>query len=69
VLNIIKLTKTPLIYSVSRFIWGAWSFILGAKSTKAPPLRRDWTEQWQTIWWIGAVRGLKKRRSAAIDWC
>jgi len=29
-LDIIKLTKTPLIYSVSRFQFGgAWSFVLG----------------------------------------
>jgi len=32
-----KLTKTPLIYSVSRFnLEGAWSFVWGDKPTKAP---------------------------------
>jgi len=23
-------------------VWGAWSFVWGAKPTKAPPWRRDW---------------------------
>jgi len=41
-LEIIKLTKTPLIYSVSRFNLGAWNIVWGTKPTKVPPCRRDW---------------------------
>ena len=41
-LDIIKLTKTQLIYSVSRFNLGGLELCLwGAKPTKAPPWRRD----------------------------
>jgi len=40
-----NLTKSPPIYSVSYFNLGAWSFVWGAKPTKAPPTwRRDWGE-------------------------
>jgi len=35
-LDIIRLTKTPLIYSVSRLNLEGWSFVWGAKPTKAP---------------------------------
>jgi len=35
-LDITQLTKTLIIYSVSRFNLGAWSFVWGAKPTKAP---------------------------------
>jgi len=40
-LDIIKLNKTSLIYSVSRFTLGGWSFVWGGKPTKASPWRRD----------------------------
>ena len=43
-LDIIKLTKTPLIYSVSRFnLGGVRALFGGAKPTKAHPWRRDWS--------------------------
>jgi len=42
-LDIIKLTKTPLIYSVSRFNLGSWALFRGAKPTKAP--RGDGTDE------------------------
>jgi len=35
-LDILKLAKTPLIYSVSCFSLGDWSFVWGGKPTKAP---------------------------------
>jgi len=42
-LDIVKSTKTPLIYSASRFSLGGLGALFGgAKSTKAPPWRRDW---------------------------
>ena len=38
-LDIMKLTKIPLIYSVSRFnLGGLGAFFGGATSTKAPPV-------------------------------
>jgi len=39
-IDIIKLPKIPLIYSVSNSIWGGLEICLGAKPTKAPPWRR-----------------------------
>ena len=43
VLDITKLTKIPLVYSVSRFnLGGLGALFGGAKPTKAPPWRRDW---------------------------
>jgi len=41
-LDIIKLTKIPLIYSVSCFNFGGLELRLGSMPTKAPPWRRDW---------------------------
>jgi len=42
-LDIVKLTKTPLFYSVSRFILGELGALFGgAKPTKTPSWRRDW---------------------------
>jgi len=42
-LDIIKLTKIPLIYTVSRFNFGGLGGMFGeAKPTKATPWRRDW---------------------------
>jgi len=41
------LTKTKLIYSVSRFNLGAWSFVWGLSPPKPPlatGLRRLWTK-------------------------
>jgi len=43
----IKLTKTPLIYSVSRFNLGVWSFVRGLSPPKTPVatgLSRLWTK-------------------------
>jgi len=42
-LTFCKLTKTPLIYSISYSNLGSWSFVWGAKPTK-PPRRRDWVQ-------------------------
>jgi len=42
-LDIIKLTKTPLIYSASPFnLEGLGALFGGAKTTKPPPWRWDW---------------------------
>ena len=41
VLDIIKLTKIPLIYSVSLSIWGVLEICLGGLSPPKPPWRRD----------------------------
>jgi len=35
-LDILKIDKTPLIYSISYFNFGGWEPCLGAKRTKAP---------------------------------
>jgi len=43
-LDIIKLSKISLIYSVSRFNLGGLELCLGVKPTKAPPWRRDWCD-------------------------
>jgi len=49
-LDIIKLTKTPLIYSVSRFNLGEIGALFGGdKPTKAPPWRRDCPLPLQTL--------------------
>ena len=41
-LDIMKLTKTALVYSASRFNFGGHGVLFGrAKPTKAPPWRRD----------------------------
>ena len=43
-LEVIKLSKIPLLYSVSRFnLGGLGALFGGAKPTKAPPWRRDWS--------------------------
>jgi len=36
-LDIVKLTKIPVIYSVTRFHLGAWSFVWGWLSPPKPP--------------------------------
>jgi len=49
-----KLTKTPLIYSVSRFhLGGLGALFGGAKPTKAP--RGDGTAHCCTNWWFGIL--------------
>ena len=40
-LDIMKLIKTPLIYSASRFNLGGLEFCLGGKAHQIPPWRRD----------------------------
>ena len=47
-LDILKLEKTPLIYSVSYFNLGAWSFVWWAKRTDVPPWRRNCRKRQRT---------------------
>jgi len=56
-IEIIKITKTPLIYSVSRFHLGGLELCLGRLSPpKPPPWQRDCTEHKHTL---SAQRRLK----------
>jgi len=43
-LDMLNLTKTPLIYTVVFHIslWESWSFVRGAKPNQATPWRQDW---------------------------
>jgi len=44
------MTKTPLIYSVSCFNLGTWSFVWrGAKPTKAPPVATGLSRLWTKV--------------------
>ena len=52
--DIIKLSKTPLTYSVSRFNLGGLKFCLGGLIPPNPPRgdgtgRRDWSSVWQRL--------------------
>jgi len=49
----LKFSKTPLIYSVSYFnLGGTWSFAWGSMPTKAPPWRRNCSDDPNFEMWI-----------------
>jgi len=54
-----NLTNFPLIYNVSYFIWGSWSFVWRAKPTKALPWRRDWVQAHPQKFWFFIAKNLR----------
>ena len=66
-----KLTKTPLIYSISYFYWGAGSFVWGDNGTKTPhgnetgsTAAQWWGRAWDCSWnsWLKWIKANNKQR-------